>query len=129
MQIRFFRPEADYEMVSAWWKAWKWPVLPLDALPKTGVIISTQTDVCAGWLYQSDSSIAWIEFIISNPNYREPDRSLCLDTLIGTLLTLAREAGYQNVFTSTNAASLIKRHERNGFRVTDINVTHLMRTI
>lgn len=130
MNVRFFRPDADYSMVSAWWRAWKWPVLPLDALPKTGVIVSSNDiEVCAGWLYQTDSSIAWLEFIISNPKYREDDRSECVDALIGTLLTLAREAGYKNVFTSTNAAALVKRYERNGFSVTDSNVTHLMRGI
>jgi hypothetical protein len=59
---------ALYQRVSALWTANNWPIVPAHALPITGrVIMDKDQLVAAGFIYLSNSSIAWLEFVVTNP--------------------------------------------------------------
>ncbi len=123
--IREFK-QSDYQEVRQWWEGHKWPAIPLSALPKTGLIVE---GVCAGWLYSTDSSIAWMEWIVSNPLSDKTLRDASLNTLIENLLGKAKESGFTQVFTSVNHPKLIERYQNNGFTIEDRNVTHMIRSL
>lgn len=123
--VRLFK-ESDYETVVSWWQSRSWPVLPREFLPATGYVVE---GICAGFLYQTDSKIAWLEFIISNPATSPDDRAKALDSLIQHAVEDAKLKGFKIVFTSTNHDKLIKRYEDNGFIVGDKGMTNLVRNV
>ncbi len=126
MNIKLFEKEKDYQTICSWWEKHNWPKIPLVMLPQTGYIID---NVCAGFLYQTDSNIAWLEFIISNPDITKENRSKALDILIDKLSETARGLGFTTIFTSSNHPSLINKYENNGFTKADFNMTNLMRIL
>jgi hypothetical protein len=112
-------------MVASWWGGHKWPVIPQDALPRTGVVaFDGETGVCAAFLYETDSCMAWLEFVVSNPMYKKkPGRSDAVDMVIKNLMEKARG---KLVFSSTKHDRLLKRYVDAGFEVADLNVTHVI---
>ena len=66
----------DYDdILVGWWKGWKWTPPTRDFLPENGeggfIVLDGDTPVCAGFVYITNSKVAWCEFIISNPNYKD----------------------------------------------------------
>lgn len=124
--MRFLDLNNDYDTLASWWKEYHFPVIPKDSLPKNGFIID---NICAGFIYCTDSNIAWLEFVVANPNISRDERKTGLQELIIGLTELAKEFGYKHIFTSTNHESLENRLVESGYSVQDRNVTHLMRSI
>ena len=67
--------EKDYSTIVEWWKSWpEWEPLAQEMLPENGtggIIIEKEGEpIVAGFLYGTNSKIAWMEWIISNPKYR-----------------------------------------------------------
>ena len=62
--------ESDYKLLIQWWEQWGWQAPPQEFLPENGAggfIVSTEeTPLCAGFIYFSNSKVAWIDWIISN---------------------------------------------------------------
>ena len=77
--------ENDYEKFCKWWKFWRWKPIEKVLLPNNGlgglkITDENGVDVCVGFLYETNSGIAWIEFIISNPEIKDTEiRSLLTD--------------------------------------------------
>ena len=125
MNIRRFN-DSDYEMVCSWWKQHEWPSIPLDFLPKVGIIID---DCAAGFLYSTDSKICWLEFIVVDPRSDKAKRRAALDTLISSASEIAKEMGHSVIFTSASHEGLISRYINDGFQITDKTMTNLMRIL
>ena len=120
----------DHALVCEWWEAQNWPKMPLETLSTTGVIVEIDgTPICAGWLYGTDSSIGWIEWIVADPNSSKTHKNLALDELIDELVSRAQINKYNVLFTSVNHPKLQKRLERHGFGVQDVNFTNLVRRL
>jgi len=115
-----------YTSLSTWWKAHDWPVMPPESLSQYGLVIP---GVAAGFLYKTDSNIAWLEFLISNPEVNKEARSKGLDAIIEGLSAEAKRLGFKTVFTSSYHPGLIKRYEKHQFVKTDENVTQLVRIL
>lgn len=114
---------ADHATLTEWWVAHKWEPIPQNYLPEFGLVIE---GLCAGFLYKTDSAFAWLEFVVSNPASDKFKRNEALDLLIKSLLQEAARLGFSAVHTSSNHKGLIERYERQGFRVTDSNVTQMV---
>jgi len=105
------------EVLVNWWKDWRWTPPSKDFLPNLGIMVSKKgVDICAGYLYVTNSKVSWIEFIVSNFNYREKDRKEAIEFLINSMCIYAQNAGTKYVYTSLNNKSLIKRYENCGFQ-------------
>jgi len=123
--IRAYK-QSDYEILSSWWRGWSWPLVPKECLPQTGYIID---DLCAGFLYKTDSSIAWMEWIISNPKADKFVRGEALDVLIVSLIEKAKEQGFSSIFTSSNKLSFKDRLIKHKFIETDKDVSQFIRSL
>jgi hypothetical protein len=120
----------DYAHVSAWWQAQNWPVIPQEMLPSTGLIVESEGEkLAAGFLYKTDSKIAWLEFLVGNPESDKMKRRQALDALIQGLCDEARESGFTRIFTSAQHPGLIERYKGHGFMETDKNMTNLVRVV
>lgn len=116
--------QADYPAVCEWWQAWGWQPVPEHALPKIGAIIDGRA---AAWLYQTDSSIAIIDWFITSKEKtgREEAKRAIIEGLSG----IAKEQEYKAIMTFLRHPSLIKTHKESGFCVTDNNVCILTRSL
>jgi len=116
----------DYWELCSWWAGHGWMAPDQDMLPEHGFIIN---NICAGFLYKTDSKIAWLEFIISNPRSEKLERNKALDLLIEQLYSRAKELGFKAIFTSATHKGLIERYKDHGFVVTDTSMTNLVKRI
>lgn len=119
MEVRSFKIK-DYDMLCEWWKAWGWTPPPADFLPSSGFVVeSNGACVCAGFAYLTNSKVGWSEFIISSKDYKEDDRSECLDLLIDTINIFLKQMNYKYAFTSVKHKGLIDRYKKHGFTLND----------
>ena len=71
--------------------------------------------------------LAWSEFIISNKNYKEKDRSQAIEYLINTICLSAKDAGYLSVWTCVVNEHLITKYENCGFNKMTSNCTEMIK--
>jgi GNAT superfamily N-acetyltransferase len=127
MKVRRFEASTDYEDVCKWWKGQGWEPLPLPMLPKAGFIVEKNgTKLCAGWLYETDSKIAWAEWIVGNPEIKKGLRREGLDELLKTIIEYAKGREFGLIFASIQHRGLIERYEKFGFTVTERSMTNLI---
>ena len=65
MKITRFKPNTHYEIIRTWGNKRGIDVPELELLSKTGLIVE---DYCSGFLYTTNSKIAFIENVIANPD-------------------------------------------------------------
>lgn len=118
--------QENYKVLVEWWKSHGWDAIPFDILPKIGYIIN---DNVAGFLYSTDSTMAIMEWFISNPNSTKEERNENLNILINFLSEIAKDLGFKTCFTYTVNKGLINKLENNGFLKTDENMVHLVRRL
>jgi len=110
----------DYETLCKWWIDWGWQPIPKDFLPQNGeggiMVMDEDIPVVAGFLFTTNSKIAWLEFIISNKNYTiKEKRKESIFVLINTLTDIAKNSGFKYVYTILKNESLIKAYEEVGY--------------
>lgn len=111
-----------------WWGDWNWTAPPFDILPDTGFIISKgDADICAGFIYFTNSKIAWLEYIVSNKKYVDKDRKDALLLLINTLSLFAKDNGFNYIYASLKNESLINKYAKCGFIKGDTNCTEMIK--
>lgn len=117
---------SDYELLNSWWKDHGWTSPGLDMLPPTGFIVN---NVCAAFLYKTDSPIAWMEFIISDKKADKDIKDKSLDILVDVIIEEAKKSNFKIVFTSSNHSNLISRLKKHNYVIGDENVTQLVRIV
>lgn len=111
----------DYdETLVGWWKEWGWDPPQKDFLPMDGVggciVYDDDTPVCAGFMYITNSKAVWIDWIISNKQYRKkPERSEAIVLLIDTITNISRNSGYKYAYALIKHSGLIEKYEAVGY--------------
>jgi hypothetical protein len=115
--------ESDWDILLSWWKWWRWPELSKDVLPMNGtgglMVYKGDTLIAAGFLYLTNSKAAWLDWIVSNPEYREDDRKDSLALLIDGLETVAINEGCSTIISITRNKSLMDIHSKLGYTIDD----------
>lgn len=116
MEFRYFE-DKDYDTLVDWWKFWKFPSPSKDMLPDSGVIVNKNgVDICAGFIYFTNSKTCWIEFIVSNPNVRQKeDRRDAIINVIDILCLIGKNNGYTIAYTSLKNENLQHKYLSCGF--------------
>jgi len=111
--------ENDYDLLCQWWKAWRWTAPPRDFLPENGMgglmVEKKGIPVVAGFVYFTNSAIAWSEFIVSNFEYKDKDRKEAIKILIFELSELAKRKGSKYIYTVVKNQNLKKTYEEMGY--------------
>jgi hypothetical protein len=123
MMLTVYDQETHYPILCEWWLAHGWTPMGPDFLPSQGYVIE---DVCAGFLYCSDSRVAMIEWVVSNPEAAPRKVVRGLKVLLKGLQNLAAENDYTAVFSFVQQPRLQKLYESTGFVTTDENMIHLV---
>jgi len=115
--------ESDWQTLQTWWKAWGWPEMSKDLMPLDGlgglIVEKHSKPIAAGFLYLTNAKVAWTEWIISDPNYRDEDRIECLKMVVQGLEDVAVNAGYKIILSVGRNKSLLNIHKELGYTVDD----------
>ena len=110
--------ESDYETLVKWWKWWQWQAPPKTFLPDTGFLVEkNEIGIVACYVYMTNSKAALLEWIISNPEYRESDRKDAITLLIQAVERVLSDQGIKHVFTMGRHKNLINIHKELGWLV------------
>jgi hypothetical protein len=118
-----FRPlqDKDYETICEWWKWWRWPIVEKQNLPNNGtggfMIEKNGTPIVTGFLYITNSNLTWLEFIVSNPEYKHKDRKQAIELLINKIEDLSRSLGKNTIFSIGKNKHLIETHRKLGWSI------------
>jgi hypothetical protein len=115
--------ESDWETLQSWWKAWGWPEMSKDLMPLDGlgglIIEKEGKPIASGFLYLTNAKVAWTEWIVSDPEYREEDRIDALKMLVQGLENVAISAGYKIILSVGRNKGLLNIHKELGYIVDD----------
>lgn len=126
MIVTKFNYDKNADEVKKWGAKYAFPLPPALMLPDTGFIIE---GLVCGFLYCSNSSLGWLEWVFANPERSQEDRAQGLDILFRVIEKTAKELGIKALFSASGLASYSKVLERNGFSETDKNVTHYIKLV
>jgi len=135
MQLKIRKlEEKDWSVLPTWWEQWPTWSTPLrDALPDNGLgglmVEKNGKQVLAGFIYETNSKGVWLEWIISDPEYRDSDRQEALELLIKTAEEVALEAGFKYVLFIGKHNNLINTFEKLGWHVDRTPSYELMKKI
>ena len=117
LNVRNLRDE-DYTTISKWWKQWQWPVIPKDNLPPTGLIVEKNgVSIVSCYIYITNSTGALLEWVVSNPDYRDKDRQQAIELLITTAEDLLKKQGVTYIFSIGRNKHLINTHKKLGWYI------------
>ena len=117
--------ENDYEkLLVNWWKDWGWQAPPKDFLPDDGtggfMVYNKDIPICAGFIYKSNSKVAWVDWIISDKNYKDKEsRKEGITYLIQALTEICKQLGYTYCYALVKHERLIKTYEGLGYTKAD----------
>lgn len=124
--------DEDYETILVeWWTQWGWKPPQKDFLPSVGLIVLDDDEpVCAGYVYTTNSGVAWVDWIVSSKTYRKkPTRAQAMEWLIINLEQLAKRTGHKYVYALIKHKGLISVYEKLGYTKGDSYNTELIKTI
>lgn len=124
--------DSDYDdLLSKWWSQWGWLPPMRESLPNNGtggfIIEKDGVGICAGYLYETNSNMAWCEYIVSNKEYNDSDRKEAILLLIKAISTSAKEKGFKFVFTTLSNQPLISKYKQCGFIESDSGCTNMVK--
>lgn len=120
--------DSDWNTLVSWWDNWPdWQNPPKDFLPDNGkggfMVEKNNQPIVAGFLYITNSKAALLEWIVSNPEYRDDDRKQAIELLIEGAENVCKKQGIKYVFSIGRNKSLIEIHKNLGYQV-DENPSH-----
>jgi hypothetical protein len=118
--------EKDYDLLKSWWNAHNWKEVPSSSLPACGYIVN---NVCAGFLYLTNSDMALLEWVVSDPNSKADLRDQSLDLLLAVLTEEAKLNGVKFIFTATRHPKLQERYKNHKFLEADREMVHFIRKV
>jgi hypothetical protein len=113
--------ETDYENILVdWWKQWGWEPPQKDFLPNDGkggiIVYDEDVPVCAGYMYLTNSKVAWVDWIISNKEYtKKPQRKDAIKLLVSTLTSICKQTGSKYSYALIKNNNLISTYEELGY--------------
>ena len=133
MDVRKLSYEDYDNILVGWWKDWGWDSPTRAFLPDNGegglIVYDGDIPVCAGFVYVTNAKVAWIDWIISNKNYREkPMRNHCLNKLIESLSNVVEAIDVKYAYALIKHKSLIEVYKNNGFHQGDSYTSEMIKT-
>ena len=116
MQVERWDIDTHYAILDSWMRARGSTLGDVRLLPRTGFIVDRSF---AAFLYKTDSSVAFLDSALSNPDVPARRRLEAFDVLIAELRAEARRLGYSHVAGTPSVRSLVNRLRRVGFAVVE----------
>ena len=123
--------EADRPLLEKWWKQWGFNNgITKELLPKTGDIVEKDNiPIVSIFMYETNSGVAALGWVLSEKDYREEDREDALRLLINTAEKDWKQKGGKYLFHWGNNKKFNINLEKIGFTEGDSNYSHLIKKI
>ena len=113
---------SDWSTLVKWWDSWpEWVAPPKTFLPENGtgglIVEKDEQPVVAGFLYFTNSQAVLLEWIISNPEYRNTDRQEAIELLINMAEEICKKQGQVHMFSIGRNKHLIETHKKLGWHI------------
>lgn len=105
--------DADFAQIKEWGRGWNADYNE-DQFPSVGFIVD---GVAAYFLYQTDSSVCWLENLITKRGILPAVRARALDLLVDAILKEAKDLGFTVAYATTHITSVAKRARSNGAQI------------
>ena len=114
----------DYEdTLVDWWKDWGWEPPAKDFLPDEGegglLVLDNDVPVCAGFIYITNSKVAWVDWIISNKNYKKKNKHEAVKLLVDRLTGLCKKSGSKYAYALIKHKGLVETYTELGYTKAD----------
>ena len=114
----------DSDILTEWWESYNHMLVPsLELLPENGqgglVIEKEGKMIAAAFIYLTNSDMGYIDFLVSDPNYKGKDRFEIITMLIEACSELAIELGCRIIWAMTTYDGVIKRCKKLDHNVLD----------
>jgi hypothetical protein len=125
----------DYEdILVEWWQQWGWEPPQKDFLPRDGkggiIVYDDETPICAGYMYLTNSKVAWVDWIISNKEYtKKPQRKDAIKLLVSALTEICKNTGSKYVYALIKNQSLIGTYEELGYIKGDSYTSEMIKVL
>lgn len=127
--------ENDYdEILVGWWEQWGWEPPQRDFLPNDGkggvIVYDEDVPVCAGFMYITNSKVAWVDWIISNKEYtKKPQRKDAIKLLVSELTKICKLTGSKYSYALIKNESLINIYLELGYIKGDSYTIEMIKTL
>jgi len=127
--------DSDYDdILVGWWNDWGWTPPLKDFLPDDGkggiIVYDGDIPVCAGFVYFTNSKAAWVDWIVSNKQYRvKPTRRQALSLLIDSLTLTCKNMGCSYIYALIKNGSLKEVYESFGYVKGDTYTSEMIKKI
>tara|TARA_R110002126_G_scaffold219971_1_gene365339 strand:- start:227 stop:634 length:408 start_codon:yes stop_codon:yes gene_type:complete len=126
--------KGDYDTtLCPWWLAYGFTPPLKEFLPNNGeggmIVYEGEEPICAGYLYETNSSVAWSEWVISDKNYVGDNKSEAVSLLLQGIEDLAKGKGFSFIFANNNNSALVKHYKKNGYTVGCSDSTEIIKAI
>lgn len=111
-KLKAFQPE-DYQSISSWQAARGKNAPPLELLPPTGFIVK---DLAVGFIYYTQSRLAFIEHYIANPLADKAARAQAMDIITQMICLDAQMRGVKILVAGTQIKNIETLALKNGFK-------------
>ena len=111
--------EEDYDEICEWWEGQNFEIVSRDFLPEKGtcgiMVYKDEVNICAQFLYFTNSGICWTAFTTANHLYREKDRGEAIKLAISETINFARAKGAKAIFTAVTSNNLVNHYKNCGY--------------
>ena len=126
--------ENDYDAIlKGWWEDWKWQAPQKDFLPDDGkggiIVLDGEEPICAGFMYATNSKVAWVDWIISSKSYRGEGRKEAIKLLVETLTNICKNTGYKYSYALIKHPSLIDTYVDLGYIKADGYTSEMIKVL
>lgn len=127
--------ETDYdEILVNWWRQWGWEPPQKDFLPNDGkggvIVYDNDTPICAGYMYITNSKVAWVDWIISSKQYtKKPQRKDAIKLLVSTLTNVCNKTGAKYIYALIKSRNLIETYEELGYIKGDTYTSEMIKLL
>ena len=111
MEIRQANLQEDLPILRDWMERWNMTTLPDWWYPENNYIID---DVVFASYYKTDSKLAYLENIVSNPDCLHEDRFKGVELISKHIFKQAKKDGFNLVCGWTNNKSIVKNCNQHG---------------
>ena len=115
MQARKWIVSKDYSTISNWCKQYDWDnAIPIEALPKVGIIVIDKEPMCAAGLFiDKTSKLSFMWGIFSNPNVGKIKLYKAMKMCINEIKKEAKRNKLSFVYSVTGENALHKLYNKN----------------
>jgi hypothetical protein len=121
-ELEKFSFDEHFEEITRWFTHWGLMSPKREMLSSNGIIVR---DIACGFLYLTDSSMAFLDFYISNPKSKKEDRAKALSMITKNLIAWAKEYGVTNLLANSQIKTIQNLAVENGFQPYGLSLTFM----